>query len=118
MLHAPRDYDDFQQGMAPRRLYQVHPEVLTSKDIPQDVLLMLDYSEQYRQELAIAFANLYLVHDNAAALSVLFHRPIHTFRDNSKYQHAQRSCNYQNPIEVYLKPILQQLGIPYVNWTS
>jgi hypothetical protein len=74
---------------------------------------MLDYSERYREELAIAFADLYLVHDNAAALSVLFHRPLQTFRDNVRFQHAQRSCNYQNPIEVYLKPILHQLGIPY-----
>ena len=72
----------------------------------------LDYSEDYRRELARAHAEVFLVRDLAAPLSILHHRPLQHYKDPIKIQKARLACNNQDPILHHLNPMLQQLGIP------
>ena len=76
------------------------------------VALDLDFSEDYRRELARAHSEVYLVRNDAAALSVLHHRPIRLYRDPVKENKARQCCNGQDPYVFHLNPVLVQLGLP------
>ncbi len=72
----------------------------------------LDFSEDYRRELAIAFANVYLIEENAVVISVMHNIPIRHLQDHVRFQRAQIACNGQDPIVSHLYPLLVQLGRP------
>ncbi len=109
----PRDHERLRLRRPPRRLYEVEPEVLGSRHVMwTPVALELDFSEQYRMELAVAFANVYLVTENAAVISVMHHIPIQNLRDHGRLQRARAACNGQDPVALHLNPLLQQLGYP------
>jgi hypothetical protein len=72
----------------------------------------LDFSEDYRRELAAAFANVYLVRENAPVISVMHHVRLNTMVDHGRLQRARAACNGQDPITQHLNPLLQQLGRP------
>ena len=113
LLHAPRDLDRAHRGLPPRRIYEVEPAVLGGPHVARKpIALDLDYSEDYRRELARAHAELYLVRNDAAALSVLHHRAVSLYRDPVKVNKARQACNGNDPYVFHLNPILLQLGLP------
>ena len=113
LIQAPRDHDRALLGELPRRIYEIRPEIHLNPDIRNSQIQTdLNYAEQYRRDLAKAFAEVYLVRELAAPLSVLHHRPLSFYRDNAKVQHARASCNDTDPIIFHLNPLLQQLGHP------
>jgi hypothetical protein len=113
LIQVPRDRDRLRRGLPPRRLYEVEPEVLGSRHVMwTPVALELDFSEDYRRELAVAFANVYLVSENAAVISVMHHIRLQHLRDMGRIQRARLACNGQDPIALHLNPLLHQLGHP------
>ncbi len=111
LLHAPCDYARLCNGLPPRPIYAVEPEVLGSKDIVRKpISIVLDFSEQYRMELARAFAEVHLLTDEAAVNSVLERRPLREFRDHGRLHRARMSCNGEDPVAQHLHPLLVQLG--------
>jgi hypothetical protein len=76
------------------------------------VALELDFSEDYRRDLATAFANVYLVGENAAVISVMHHIRLQQLVDHTRLQRARMACNGQDPIALHLNPVLQQIGQP------
>jgi hypothetical protein len=57
------------------------------------VSLELNYSEEYRFELARAFSEVYLIHDSGPVLSIMDHRPLRDFIDPAKVHKARHACN-------------------------
>jgi hypothetical protein len=113
LLHAPRDHDRQRRNLPRRRLYEVEPEVLGSRHIMwTPVALDLDFSEDYRRDLALAFSEVYLVRENAAVISLMQHVPLRYLRDPGRIQRARMACNGQDPVQMHLNPLLQQLGRP------
>ena len=72
----------------------------------------LDYSEDYRRDLAKAHSELFLVRELASPLSLLHHRPLRQYRDAAKFDKARLTCNGLDPVAHHLNPLLQQLSIP------
>ncbi len=72
----------------------------------------LDFDEEYRMDLAKAFAEVYLVTDAGPVLSLMDHRPLRNYIDPIKYVSAREACNGQNPITDHLNPLLVNLGKP------
>jgi hypothetical protein len=94
-------------------LYEVEPEVLGSRHVMwTPVALELDFSEEYRRELAVAFANVFLVQENAAVISVMHNIRLQQLLDHGRVQRARMACNGQDPFTLHLNPLLQQLGLP------
>jgi hypothetical protein len=94
-------------------MYEVEPEVLGSLTLlGSPVANQLDYSAEYRRELARAHSELYLVQDNAIVYSLLHHRPLREYLDPDKVRRARRASPNQDPIQNELNPILLQLGKP------
>ncbi len=91
-------------------MFQVEPEVLCSPQIHHQVVTDLGYSEEYRKELSRAYSEVFLLRDGAAVNSILFHRPLRTFRDPARIQKARVACNNQDPVLLHLNPLLQGLG--------
>jgi hypothetical protein len=113
LIQVPRDHERLRLRQPPRRLYEVEPEVLGSRPVLwSPVALELDFSEDYRRELATSFANVYLVTDNAAVISVMHHMRLQHLIDPARLQRARMACNGQDPITLHLNPVLQQLGHP------
>jgi hypothetical protein len=113
LIQVPRDRHRLTQRRPPRRIYEVEPEVLGARHVMwTPVALELDFSEQYRQELATAFANVYLVSENAAVISVMHRIPLRHLLDLRRVQSAREACNGQDPIALHLNPLLQQIGHP------
>jgi hypothetical protein len=97
----------------PRRPYEVEDEVLSSPYVyHKPVSLELDFAEEYRSELAKAFAEVYLINEAGPVLSIMDHRPLRDYIDPVKVQAARQACNGQNPITDHLNPLLVQLGHP------
>ena len=113
LLHAPRDQERVRDRLPPRRIFAVQREVLGGRHVAGTPLAVdLDYSEDYRRELARAHSEVFLVRDLASPLSLLHHRPLRLYRDPVKILKATDSCNGQDPVAQHLNPLLQQLGIP------
>ncbi len=113
LIQAPRDHDRLRRRVRPRRPYEVEPEVLGSRHVMwTPVALQLDFSEDYRRELATAFSNVYLLQENAAVISVMHNIPLRDLRDHGRIQRARMACNGQDPIALHLNPLLHQLGHP------
>jgi hypothetical protein len=113
LLHVPRDQDRHRQGLPPRRLYEVDPEVMTSPYVLNCHLASdLNFSEEYRLELSRAFSEVYLVRAGAAVSSVMHHRPLRAYRDPARVQRAALACNNQDPVQNHLNPLLLQIGQP------
>ncbi len=113
LIQAPRDHDRRRRNLPRRRLYEVEPEVLGARHVMwSPVSLELDFSEDYRRELAQAFAEVYLVRENAAVISVMHHIQLRNLVDMGRVQRARMACNGQDPIQLHLNPLLQQLGRP------
>jgi hypothetical protein len=113
LIQVPRDHDRLRLRRPPRRPYEVDPEVLGSRHVMwTPVAHELDFSEQYRRELAAAFSDVYLVSDNAAVISVMHHIRLQNLLDPGRLQRARSACNGQDPIALHLNPLLQQLGFP------
>jgi hypothetical protein len=74
--------------------------------------LELDYAEDYREELAKAFAEVYLITDLGPVLSIMDHRPLRSYIDPARFFSAREACNGQNPITDHLNPLLTQIGHP------
>ena len=113
LLQAPRDFDRSLRWQPSRRIFEVEPVVLGGPQVVGTPLaVVLDHSEAYRRELTRAHAEVFMVRDLAAPLSVLHHRPISHYRDPVKVQNAKLACNDQDPVLFHLNPLLQQLGLP------
>jgi hypothetical protein len=113
LIQVPRDHDRLRLRLPRRRLYEIDPEVLGSRIVMWSPLaLELNFSEDYRRELALAFAEVYLLRENAAVLSVLHRIPLRQLQDHGRLQRARMACNGQDPVALHLNPILQQLGRP------
>jgi hypothetical protein len=113
LIQLPRDRDRLRLHLPPRRLYEVDPEVLSSPPVlGSPVALELDFQEDYRRELAEAFANVYLVSDNAVVISVMHNIRLQNLIDQSRLQRARMACNGQDPIALHLNPVLHQIGHP------
>ena len=113
LLHAPRDFDRAQKRLPPRRIYEVQDVVLGGNLVAHTPLSVdLDYSEEYRRDLAKAHAEVFLVRELAAPLSLLHHRPLRLYRDAAKVNRARLACNGLDPVAHHLNPLLMQLGIP------
>ncbi len=113
LIQAPRDHERLRLRLPRRRLYEVVPEVMGSRHVMwTPVVRELDFSEDYRRELAIAFANVYLVEENAVVISVMHNIPIRHLQDQIRFQRAQIACNGQDPIVSHLYPLLVQIGHP------
>ncbi len=66
LLSAPRDYDRVMSNLPLRKIYEVESEILgslvqTGSPVAND----LDFSQEYRREIARAHSELYLVTENA-----------------------------------------------------
>jgi len=113
LVHAPRDHDRRTNRLPSRRIFEVEASVLGNPLVANTTLAVdLDFSEAYRRELARAHAEVFLVRDLAAPLSVLHHRPLSHYRDQSKVDKARLACGGQDPIIFHLNPMLNTLGIP------
>jgi len=113
LIQVPRDHERLRLRLPPRRPYEVDPEVLGSRPVMWSPLaLELDFSEDYRRELASYFANVYLVTDNAAVISIMHNIRLQHLMDPARLQRARQACNGQDPVALHLNPLLQQLGHP------
>jgi hypothetical protein len=113
LLAAPRDHDRSVRGQPSRRLYQIDRDVIGARHLVRKPLAVdLNYDEQYRVELAIAAAEVYLVTDHALAESYLQHRPLREFRDPQRVLRARQTCNGSDPIQYHLNPLLRRLNLP------
>jgi hypothetical protein len=113
LIQAPRDHERARRRQVPRRPYEVLDEVLGSPYIfRQPISLELDFDEDYRSEIAKAFAELYLLHEHGPVLSIMEHRPLRDYIDPAKFLTAREACNGQNPINDHLNPLLVALGHP------
>ena len=111
MVQAPRDYDRPRERRPPRRIYEVEVSVLANRDLGA-LRVDLDYSEEYRRELAKAHSEVFVVRELAAPLSILHRQPLRHYRDLVKIDKARLACGGQDPVDLHLNPLLQQLGIP------
>jgi len=115
MLHAPRDQERIRLNLPPRRMYEIDPELMISPYVlGSPIASDLNFSEEYRLELSRAFSEVYLLRAGAAVTSVMHHRPLRTLRDPVRIHKASLACNDQDPIQLHLNPLLQQLGLPPV----
>ncbi len=113
LLHAPRDHDRARRRQPPRRPYEVESEVLGSPYVfRKPIALELDFAESYREDLAKAFAEVYLLTDYGPVLSIMDHRPLRSYIDPIKFMTAREACNGANPITDHLNPLLTQIGHP------
>jgi hypothetical protein len=113
LIQAPRDLDRARRRQPPRRPYEVEDEVLAGPYVyRKPVSLELNYAEDYRAELAKAFAEVYLIQESGPVLSIMEHRTLRDYIDPVKVHKARHTCNGENPISDHLNPLLTMLGHP------